>query len=96
MKMESSSPGGGTYAVFSKFGFCTFSVDVFEFCSGSFLGIETSDVGTRGVEGSSKVLSLLVEPDMVKFDKLVVDWLVVEKLDLDGFDGFDFHDFDSN
>ncbi|GJW31693.1 hypothetical protein Tco_0051725 [Tanacetum coccineum] len=28
------------------------------------------------------------EPDMVERDKLVVGWLVVEKLDFDGFDGF--------
>ncbi|GKC03788.1 hypothetical protein Tco_0995398, partial [Tanacetum coccineum] len=29
------------------------------------------------------------EPDMVELGKPVVDWLVVEKLDLDDFDGFD-------
>ncbi|GJW55268.1 hypothetical protein Tco_0099353 [Tanacetum coccineum] len=58
--MESSSSGGGTCAVLSELGFCTLSVDVSGFCSGFFEGIETTGVGTRGVEGPSQVLPLRV------------------------------------
>ncbi|GJW08346.1 hypothetical protein Tco_1570769 [Tanacetum coccineum] len=50
MNMNSSSSGGGTCAVFSELGFCTLSIDVSGFCSGSFGGVETMGVGTRGVE----------------------------------------------
>ncbi|GJT66873.1 hypothetical protein Tco_1018353 [Tanacetum coccineum] len=50
MKMESSSSRGGICAVLSELGFCTLSIDVSEFCSGSFEGIETTGVGTRGVK----------------------------------------------
>ncbi|GJS40317.1 hypothetical protein Tco_0565360 [Tanacetum coccineum] len=59
MKIDSSSRRvdcAGTY----ELGFCTLSIDVSGFCSGSFEGIETTGVGTRGVEGPSKVLPLLV------------------------------------
>ncbi|GJR27624.1 hypothetical protein Tco_1103856 [Tanacetum coccineum] len=41
-------PPKWTCAVISNFGFCTFSVDVSGL--GSFWGIETSGVGTRGIE----------------------------------------------
>ncbi|GKG58527.1 hypothetical protein Tco_0592306, partial [Tanacetum coccineum] len=46
--MGSSSSGGGTYAVFSELDFCTLSIDVSGFCSGSFEGIETT--GVVGIE----------------------------------------------
>ncbi|GJU23275.1 cysteine-rich receptor-like protein kinase 8 [Tanacetum coccineum] len=50
MKIKSSSPGDGTCAVFSKLGFCTFSVDVSGFCSVLFEVCETSGEGARGIE----------------------------------------------
>ncbi|GJW82646.1 hypothetical protein Tco_0155791 [Tanacetum coccineum] len=58
--MDSSSSGGGTCAVLSKLGFCTLSVDVSWFCSGSFGGVETMGVGKKESEVFSKYYRGLV------------------------------------
>ncbi|GJS19159.1 hypothetical protein Tco_0445879 [Tanacetum coccineum] len=59
-------------------------LQLFPLTSSGFVRVIFEDLKRSGVETEE-----LKEPDMVELGKPVVDWLVIEKLDLDDFDGFD-------
>ncbi|GKA49144.1 putative reverse transcriptase domain-containing protein [Tanacetum coccineum] len=94
MKMESSSSGGGTLVgYFMNLVFATLSIGRSGFLFGFLLRSRNNGCGRSRRSFQSFTAScgdsinlLMGELDMVELGKPVVDWLVVDKLDLDCFD----------